>query len=444
MTQIRLPDKVRLIIAQLEAAGYEAYAVGGCVRDSLLGREPSDWDVTTSAKPQQVKAVFRHTIDTGIQHGTVTVMLDREGFEVTTYRIDGEYEDSRHPKEVVFTANLIEDLKRRDFTINAFAYNDQSGIVDAFDGMEDLDKGIIRCVGDAAERFGEDALRMLRAVRFSAQLGFTIAEDTKAAIREYAPDLKNISAERIQAELVKLLLSDHPDYMRDAYELGITGIVLPELDAAFATAQHNPHHQYTVGEHLMQSLLHTRADKSLRIAALLHDIGKPSVRTTDEEGIDHFHGHVEVSEQMAVDILRRLKFDNDTIDKVQKYVRYHDYKPEPNARAVRRAINKIGAAYFPQVMEIRRADTLAQSSYQREEKLERIDQIERLYAEIMEKNQCISLKTLEITGNDLIALGVPKGKRIGEILNRLLDEVLQNPENNTHEFLTEKAKELLE
>ncbi len=444
MTQIRLPDKVRLIIAQLEAAGYEAYAVGGCVRDSLLGREPSDWDVTTSAKPQQVKAVFRHTIDTGIQHGTVTVMLDREGFEVTTYRIDGEYEDSRHPKEVVFTANLIEDLKRRDFTINAFAYNDQSGIVDAFDGMEDLDKGIIRCVGNAAERFGEDALRMLRAVRFSAQLGFTIAEDTKAAIREYAPDLKNISAERIQAELVKLLLSDHPDYMRDAYELGITGIVLPELDAAFATAQHNPHHQYTVGEHLMQSLLHTRADKSLRIAALLHDIGKPSVRTTDEEGIDHFHGHVEVSEQMAVDILRRLKFDNDTIDKVQKYVRYHDYKPEPNARAVRRAINKIGAAYFPQVMEIRRADTLAQSSYQREEKLERIDQIERLYAEIMEKNQCISLKTLEITGNDLIALGVPKGKRIGEILNRLLDEVLQNPENNTHEFLTEKAKELLE
>lgn len=444
MTQIRLPDKVRLIIAQLEAAGYEAYAVGGCVRDSLLGREPSDWDVTTSAKPQQVKAVFRHTIDTGIQHGTVTVMLDREGFEVTTYRIDGEYEDSRHPKEVVFTANLIEDLKRRDFTINAFAYNDQSGIVDAFDGMEDLDKGIIRCVGDAAERFGEDALRMLRAVRFSAQLGFTIAEDTKAAIRKYAPDLKNISAERIQAELVKLLLSDHPDYMRDAYELGITGIVLPELDAAFATAQHNPHHQYTVGEHLMQSLLHTRADKSLRIAALLHDIGKPSVRTTDEEGIDHFHGHVEVSEQMAVDILRRLKFDNDTIDKVQKYVRYHDYKPESNARAVRRAINKIGAAYFPQVMEIRRADTLAQSSYQREEKLERIDQLERLYAEIMEKNQCISLKTLEITGNDLIALGVPKGKRIGEILNWLLDEVLQNPENNTHEFLTEKAKELLE
>lgn len=443
MTQIHLPDRVRYIIAKLEAAGYEAYAVGGCVRDSLLGRKPNDWDVTTSAKPQQIKAVFRHTIDTGIQHGTVTVMLDREGFEVTTYRIDGEYEDSRHPKEVIFTANLIEDLKRRDFTINAFAYNDQSGIVDAFDGMEDLERGVIRCVGEAAERFGEDALRMLRAVRFSAQLGFSIAQETRAAIRELAPSLSHISAERIQAELVKLLVSDHPDHMRDAYGLGITAVILPELDAAFATQQHNPHHQYTVGEHLMQSLLHTRSDKSLRIAALLHDIGKPSTRTTDEDGIDHFHGHVEVGEQMAVDILKRLKFDNDTIDKVQKYVRYHDYKLDANARSTRRAINRIGETYFPQVMEIRRADTLAQSLYEREEKLAQIDEIMRLYTQIMEARQCISLKTLKITGNDLIALGVPKGKRIGEILNRLLDDVLQEPENNVHEYLIEKAKDML-
>lgn len=443
MTQIHLPDRVRYIIEKLEAAGYEAYAVGGCVRDSLLGRKPNDWDVTTSAKPQQIKAVFRHTIDTGIQHGTVTVMLDREGFEVTTYRIDGEYEDSRHPKEVIFTANLIEDLKRRDFTINAFAYNDHSGIVDAFDGMKDLERGVIRCVGEAAERFGEDALRMLRAVRFSAQLGFSIAQETRAAIRELAPSLSHISAERIQAELVKLLLSAHPDYMRDAYELGITAVVLPELDAAFATGQHNPHHRYSVGEHLMQCLLHTRADRSLRIAALLHDIGKPPVRTTDEEGIDHFYGHVEESERMALDILKRLKFDNDTIDKVQKYVRYHDYKPEPDARSVRRAVNKIGEAYFPQVLEIRRADALAQSSCQRAEKLARIDETARLYAEIMAKNQCISLRTLEITGNDLIALGVPKGRRIGEILNRLLDDVLQEPENNVHEYLIEKAKDML-
>ena len=443
MTQIQLPEKVKYIISQLEQAGFEAYAVGGCVRDCLLGRNPNDWDVTTSAKPLEVKAVFGHTIDTGIQHGTVTVMLEREGFEVTTYRIDGEYEDSRHPREVIFTANLIEDLKRRDFTINAFAYNDKSGIVDAFHGMKDLSDGVIRCVGEASERFDEDALRILRAVRFSAQLGFMVAEETKAAIKILAPNLRHISAERIQAELVKLLMSDHPDALRDAYELGITKAVLPELDEAFATAQQNPHHQYTVGEHLMQSLLHIQADKSLRLAALLHDIGKPKVRTTDGEGIDHFHGHVEVSEQMAAGILRRLKFDNDTITKVQKYIRYHDYKPEPNARAVRRAVNKIGAEYFEQVMALWRADTLAQSSYERQRKLAHIDAVEQLYTEIMESNQCISLKTLEITGNDLIALGVPKGKQIGVLLNQLLEEVLQEPGHNTHEYLMQKAREIV-
>lgn len=442
MIQIQLPEKVQFIISRLEQAGYEAYAVGGCVRDSLLGRQPHDWDVTTSAKPMQVKEVFRHTIDTGIQHGTVTVMLDHEGFEVTTYRIDGEYEDSRHPKEVTFTVNLVEDLKRRDFTINAMAYNDRSGIVDAFGGVEDLENGIIRCVGEAAERFGEDALRILRAVRFSAQLGFSIADGTKAAATALAPNLNHISAERIQAELVKLLVSAHPDYMRDAYALGITRIVLPELDDAFATQQNHPHHMYNVGEHLMQCLLHTRADKSLRLAALLHDIGKPQTKTTDADGTDHFHGHVEVSERMAVDILKRLKFDNDTITKVQKYVKYHDYNAEPNARAVRRAVNKIGAEYFPQVLELRRADTLAQSTYQQAEKLERIAVIARLYSEIMEKQQCVSLKTLEITGNDIIALGVPKGKKIGAILAELLDDVLQNPENNTHDYLMEKAKKL--
>ncbi len=443
MTQIQLPEKVQFIISRLEQAGYEAYAVGGCVRDSLLGRQPHDWDVTTSAKPTQVKEVFRHTIDTEIQHGTVTVMLDHEGFEVATYRIDGEYEDSRHPKEVTFTVDLIEDLRRRDFTINAMAYNDKSGIVDAFGGVEDLENGIIRCVGEAAERFGEDALRILRAVRFSAQLGFSIAEGTKAAATELAPNLKNISAERIQAELVKLLMSAHPDYMRDAYALGITRIVLPELDDAFATEQNHPHHMYNVGEHLMQCLLHTRADKSLRIAALLHDIGKPRTKTTDADGTDHFHGHVEASEQMALDILKRLKFDNDTITKVQKYIKYHDYNAEPNARAVRRAVNKIGTEYFPQVLELRRADTLAQSTYQQAEKLARIDAIARLYSEILEKQQCVSLKTLEITGNDIIALGVPKGKRIGAILGELLDDVLQNPEHNTHDYLMGKAEKLI-
>lgn len=441
--QIKLPQKVKYIISQLEAAGFEAYAVGGCVRDSLLGREPDDWDVTTSAKPLQVKEVFRHTIDTGIQHGTVTVMLDHEGFEVTTYRIDGEYEDSRHPKEVIFTANLVEDLKRRDFTINAMAYNDRSGIVDAFGGMEDLDKGVIRCVGEARERFREDALRMLRAVRFSAQLGFVIADDTRAAITELAPSLVKISAERIQVELVKLLMSKHPDYMRDAYQLGITKIVLPELDEAFLTKQNNPHHMYSVGEHLMQTLLHTEADKSIRIAALLHDIGKPRTKTTDADGIDHFYGHAQLGEKMAFDVLKRLKFDNDTITKVRKYVQYHDYDIEPNPKSVRRAINKIGEAYFAQVLLLKKADALAQSTYQREEKLEHLATVWNLYEEILKQRQCVSLKTLAITGNDLIALGVPKGKMIGSMLQELLEDVIQNPEHNTHEFLVEYALKMM-
>ena len=225
--RIELPEKVEGIIQTLMQAGYEAYAVGGCVRDSLLGKEPKDWDITTSAKPEEVKRLFPKTIDTGILHGTVTVMSGREGFEVTTYRIDGKYEDSRHPKEVTFTPNLLEDLKRRDFTINAMAYNESTGLVDEFDGIGDLKRGVIRCVGEAEQRFKEDALRMMRAVRFAAQLGFSIDEDTKEAICKLAPTLKNISAERIQVELVKLLESDHPEEMRTLYETGITAVMLP-------------------------------------------------------------------------------------------------------------------------------------------------------------------------------------------------------------------------
>lgn len=441
--QINLPGKVKQIITELEAAGYEAYAVGGCVRDSILGKTPDDWDITTSASPMQTKAVFRRTIDTGIAHGTVTVMLDREGFEVTTYRIDGEYEDSRHPKEVTFTASLAEDLKRRDFTINAMAYNDRDGLVDLFGGMDDLEKRTVRCVGNARERFTEDALRMMRAVRFSAQLGFSIDTDTEHAIMELAPNLKNISSERIRTELVKLLMSPHPDEIRKAYDLGITAIVLPELDSAFETPQNNPHHMYTVGEHLMHCLMHTRADRCLRIAALLHDIGKPASKTTDTDGIDHFHGHVEIGEQMAGEILRRLKFDNDTITRVKTYIRHHDDQIDPNPRAVRRSAGRIGEDYFNGVLELKRADCLAQSVYMREEKLDGLDRVEALYQEILDSRQCISLKDLAISGKDLIAAGVPQGRKIGEILSKLLEEVLEEPARNTHENLLERTKTLM-
>ena len=435
--KITLPDKVKYIIDAITAAGYEAYAVGGCIRDSILGREPADWDITTSAKPDQVKAIFPRTIDTGIAHGTVTVLLEKEGFEVTTYRIDGEYEDSRHPKEVVFTSNLIEDLKRRDFTINAMAYNETTGLVDAFDGMGDIDRGVIRCVGDPMERFTEDALRIMRAIRFSAQLGYEIEEKTNEAIRVLAPNLQNISAERIQVELTKLMVSAHPEYLEKAYETGVTKVFFPEFDTCMATKQIHKHHMYDVGTHTLVTLMHTPQDKYLRLAALFHDIGKPQAMTMDPDGTTHFKGHQKISAEMAKNVLRRLRYDNDTIHIVSRLVEHHDYGNgvEPNSRIVRRAVNRIGEDIFPSLCKLRRADVLAQSSYMREEKLALLDRWESIYSEIIQKNQCVSLKTLAVTGSDLIAEGMKPGKEIGEALQKLLDHVLDEPQDNTKEIL---------
>ncbi len=437
---IDAPISVMKIIETLEQAGFEAYAVGGCVRDSLLGRNPSDWDITTSARPEQVKALFSHTIDTGIRHGTVTVMLEHVGYEVTTYRIDGEYEDSRHPKEVIFTPLLTEDLKRRDFTINAMAWNPRAGIIDEFGGMKDLDEGIIRCVGSPEERFSEDALRMMRAVRFSAQLGYEIEPATKAAIRKLAPNLTHVSAERIQVELVKLVESMHPDYLRVAYETGITRVVLPEFDLCMETEQHNPHHCYTVGEHMLHSMLAVSSNRYLRLAMLLHDIAKPEKKKTDEQGIDHFHGHQEASEEMAKVILRRLKFDNETIRIVSRLIGFHDYRFPAERRSVRRAVWKVGEDLFPMLLQVKEADTVAQSLYEREEKLEWIAKVEKLYREILKDRECLSLKDLAVTGRDLIRAGCAPGPELGRILNEMLQDVLEHPEHNNKEYLLQSIR----
>ena len=441
--KIELPEKVSHILQQIQAAGFEAYAVGGCVRDSILGREPDDWDITTSASPEQVKKIFKHTVDTGIKHGTVTVLLDKEGFEVTTYRIDGEYEDSRHPKEVVFTASLEEDLKRRDFTINAMAYNETSGLVDIFGGTADLQKGIIRCVGNAQERFTEDALRMMRAIRFSAQLGYEIEENTKKAIGRLAPALSRISAERIQVELVKLMVSPHPDYLRTAYDTGVTKIIFPEWDKAMETPQNHPHHCYSVGEHILHSLDKVPADKVLRLAMLLHDIAKSDTLEIDDNGVTHFHGHAAMGEEMTKTILRRLRMDNDTISQVSRLVRYHDYGNgvKPNGRIVRRAVNRVGEELFPALLLVKKADILAQSDYKREEKLNTLEAWESCFKEIQAKGQCVSLKTLAVNGRDLIAAGLAPGRELGTILDSLLQEVLEEPEKNNKEYLIQKALE---
>ena len=398
--KINIPQKAAQILKTLNAAGYEAYVVGGCVRDSILNRVPGDWDITTSALPEQVKELFHRTVDTGIQHGTVTVMMDKEGFEVTTYRVDGEYHDGRHPD----------------------------------------DGKIIRCVGDPVERFTEDALRMLRAVRFSAQLGFTVEENTKAALARMSGNLEHVSAERIQTELVKLLVSDHPDYLRTAWETGLTREFLPEFDACMETEQNTPHHCYTVGEHILKSLTEIENDRLLRITMLLHDIAKPVVKKTDENGRDHFKTHGPAGEKLAGKILRRLKFDNATIRNTCRLIRYHDLRPTPAAEDVRRSVNLIGEDLFPLYLKVQKADLLAQSTYRREEKLARLGGVTETYQGILERGECTSLKTLAVSGKDLIKAGHPAGPELGDLLERLLDCVLKDPSLNTKEKLLETAE----
>ena len=441
--QITIPKDVSNIINILESHGFEAYVVGGCVRESVLGKTPADWDITTSAKPEEVKALFARTIDTGLKHGTVTIMVDKTGYEVTTYRVDGLYEDHRRPRDVTFTTSLKKDLMRRDFTINAMAYNESKGLVDLFGGIKDLGAGIIRCVGDPEERFEEDALRMLRAIRFAGQLGFDIDPVTKNAIFLTRHLLSSVSAERIQMELLKLLISDHPDILRTAYETRLTGIFLPEFDRMMETPQNNPHHRFTVGEHTLHAMMEIEANPILRLTMLFHDIGKPLTRTTDAQGIDHFYNHDRVGSDLAGDILKRLKFDNKTIDLVTTLIRNHDTRfrnPKSNGRRhVRRVINKVGRDLFPYLLKVMEADVRAQSSYMQEMKLTILGETRETYDEILAAGDCLTLKDLKIDGRQLMALGISEGRMIGAILSTLLSMILEHPELNDPDYLKELA-----
>lgn len=433
--EITIPQDAIWVIEQLNNAGYEAYLVGGCVRDFLLHKQPCDWDITTSAKPMEVKRIFPKTIDTGLQHGTVTVLRHGVGYEVTTYRIDGEYEDGRHPREVSFTNSLVEDLMRRDFTINAMAYHPAHGLVDEFDGYGDLQRGILRCVGNPKDRFTEDALRMMRGIRFAAQLNYEIEEETLQAIVNMAAGIQKVSAERIQVELIKLLMSDHPEKFVLFYETGITRYILPQFDTAMETEQKNPHHYLTVGKHMLKSLEFVPADRYLRLTMLLHDIAKPKCKTTGEDLRDHFRGHPEQGAKMVKRILQDLKFDNHTIQMVTGYVKYHDYKIEPDRAGMRRAIHKVGEEFFPGLFAVKYADVMAQSEELRASKLERLDQLRDLYEEVLREQECVSLKQLAVTGKDLLAEGIAPGKEIGTLLNTMLEDVLQYPEHNTKDYL---------
>ena len=471
--KIEMPKDVSLIINTLEKAGYEAYAVGGCVRDTILGRAPQDWDITTSAKPLEIKALFKKTIDTGIQHGTVTVMMNHVGYEVTTYRIDGEYEDNRHPKSVEFTDNLKMDLERRDFTINAMAYNDSRGLVDEFAGISDLDSHIIRCVGNPGARFDEDALRMLRAVRFSGQLGFAVEEKTRQAIVERAEHLKHISAERIRVELTKLLVSKDAGQLREAYYTGMTKVVFPEFDRMMETEQKNPHHVYTVGEHTIRGIevmnlffgkysdtwnqsnipsdirklaeefaktLNEKQHVMLSVAMLLHDVAKPLTMTIDEKGIGHFYGHQEEGEKLASGILRRLTFDNDTISMVKRLIRWHDYRYGDTVKSMRRTLSKIGKDMMPMLFLVQISDVLAQNPETFEEKLAKIKMAIALWKKVLESGAALTIKDLAITGRDLMEIGIAQGPELGRVLKTALEYVLEQPEQNEKEALLEYVK----
>lgn len=436
--EIEIPQGAAWVLEQLRDAGYEAYVVGGCVRDSLLHRMPDDWDITTSAKPEDTKRIFRRTVDTGIQHGTVTVMVDRTGYEVTTYRIDGEYADGRHPEHVTFTASLLEDLKRRDFTINAMAYSPAEGLVDEFDGIGDINRRVIRAVGDPVQRFTEDALRMMRAIRFSAQLDYRIDEDTREGIRLLAPNLQKVSAERIRVELEKLLLSEHPEELKEAYELGLLRQFLPELSECMECGQNNPHHCLSVGDHILCAVKAARRDKVLRLALLLHDIAKPQVKTTDENGIDHFHGHADRSAALADRILRDLKYDNQTREAAVRLIAWHDRNLGDSLPEIRKSISELGEEWFLPLLEVKTSDVEAQSDYQRDEKLGKIEYWRNAFEEIRCAGDCLSLKDLAVSGKDLIAAGAAPGKEIGRILHEMLEEVLREPAHNTREYLLEK------
>ena len=392
---ITLPTKVKQIISKLEKADFEAYAVGGCVRDSILGRSPEDWDITTSAKPEEVKRLFNATIDTGLQHGTVTVVIEKEGFEVTTFRLDGDYTDGRHPDRVAFTSSLTEDLRRRDFTINAMAYSEKRGLIDEFDGERDLEDGVIRAVGDACERFSEDALRMLRAIRFAGQLNFKIADETFDAIKELSQNIAKVSVERIAKELEKLLLSGNPEYIALVYETGIFSVIAPEVAMLFENGEISA----SIKALSRASFPEKKELYQIRLAIFLEGLGADK----------------------AANLLKRLKLDNDTINTVKKLLGLSLREVENNETDMRRTVKEAGHKMMPLLLEMRRAKGLKDNK--------------EMYQTVIDNGYCTSISELNINGKDLMDAGIPKGALIGSTLERLLELVIEKPELNTRESL---------
>ena len=436
---VKLSKEATEIIEKLHNHGFSAYAVGGCVRDSLLGKIPYDFDVTTDAEPHQVKELFERTIDTGIAHGTVTVMINSVPTEVTTFRSDGEYTHNRKPKSVTLVKDVSEDLSRRDFTMNAICYNQRDGIVDLFSGMEDIQNKTIRAIGDAQKRFCEDALRILRAVRFSAQLDFKIEEKTEKAIKNCAHLVKNLSVERITAELDKILMSDSPEHLKMLYDLGVAEHIMPEMCDCFSTQQNTRWHIYDVGTHSVNVIKNCPKVIHLRYAALMHDWGKPHTKGINELGEDMFRNHGKVSFELSESFCRKYKFSNERRDKITRLVKHHDIEILPEKKYVKRAINKVGDDIFYDLLCLKRADCLSQNLELTASRLPYIDTLFALYEEIKENKEPFGVKNLAVNGTDLKEIGI-FGKEIGDTLNFLLEKVIENPELNEKEKLIEIVK----
>ena len=433
--RIHIPDEAKYIIETLENSGHEAHVVGGCVRDALMGKTPEDWDITTSALPSQTMACFEGStiIETGLQHGTLTLVLSNKPFEITTFRADGNYSDFRRPDNVEFIRELKSDLARRDFTINAMAYNPGSGISDFFGGIEDIENKIIRCVGDADTRFREDALRIMRALRFSSVLDFEIEKNTAASIFNHCDLLPHIARERISNELSKLLLGKRvlkilSDYTRIFEE------IIPEISETVGFEQNTPYHHLDVWNHIIASVAVASKDKIIRLTMLLHDIAKPKCYM-EIDSVGHFHGHEKLSSFMAKDILSRLKYDGETIDAVTQLILHHGDDIVAERKSVKRWLNRIGEERFHQLIEVRKSDLMAKVESKCESRMSKLPSVLTILDEIIAQQQCFSLKDLAIDGNDLLALGIPEGKEVGDLLNYLLDMVINENANNEKEEL---------
>ena len=438
---LEMPRGAAFVLQRLKENGYQGYVVGGCVRDALLGREPKDWDINTDALPEEMQRIFRdqHVIETGLKHGTLTVMYDHEPYEVTTFRVDGEYTDHRHPDEVHFVKNVVDDLSRRDFTVNAMAWNPEDGLVDAFGGQEDLRDGVIRCVGEASKRFDEDALRIMRALRFASVYGFAIEAETAAAIHLMKDTLPGVAAERIRVELSKLLCGQGAGKMLREYA-DVFYTFLPQLAVMHGFDQRTPYHAYDVWEHTVRTVENAPTTEVLRLTMLLHDSGKPAAFTVDEAGIGHAHGHQKRSADIAAQVLAYLKVDNATRDRVLQLVEAHDWPITTERTLLKRRLNKLGEEALRQLIQVQRADALGKGTEDAAAVEVRIGEITEALEALLAERPCVTLKEMAVGGRDLMAEGIAHGKLLGDTLAWLLDEVINDRLPNEREALLEAAR----